>query len=120
MPHITELKKEIKAMERQNDEGNLYSTFEPQRLSKKDRDAGMTDLFHPGLVNHPHVKIEKYKKSEYNRGLRTGEKAVPVSPRIGPYEIKNPIFGAKNYYWCTCGMSNKQPFCDKSHAGTSF
>ena len=30
------------------------------------------------------------------------------------------IFGAKNYYWCYCGMSRKQPFCDSSHAGTSF
>ena len=30
------------------------------------------------------------------------------------------MFGAKNYYWCSCGMSTKQPFCDSSHAGTNF
>lgn len=24
------------------------------------------------------------------------------------------------YYFCTCGRSNNQPFCDGSHAGTSF
>ena len=24
------------------------------------------------------------------------------------------------YYWCACGQSNKQPFCDGSHAGTDF
>ncbi len=24
------------------------------------------------------------------------------------------------YYWCSCGKSAKQPFCDGSHAGTSF
>jgi CDGSH-type Zn-finger protein len=24
------------------------------------------------------------------------------------------------YYWCSCGRSKSQPFCDGSHAGTSF
>ncbi len=24
------------------------------------------------------------------------------------------------YYWCACGRSSKQPFCDGSHKGTSF
>jgi CDGSH-type Zn-finger protein len=24
------------------------------------------------------------------------------------------------YYWCACGKSNKQPFCDGSHQGTEF
>jgi CDGSH-type Zn-finger protein len=26
----------------------------------------------------------------------------------------------KDYWWCTCGKSAKQPFCDGSHKGTSF
>jgi len=26
----------------------------------------------------------------------------------------------KNYYWCSCGQSAKQPFCDGSHKGTTF
>lgn len=26
----------------------------------------------------------------------------------------------KEYYWCTCGRSASQPFCDGSHRGTSF
>jgi CDGSH-type Zn-finger protein len=25
-----------------------------------------------------------------------------------------------DYWWCTCGKSSKQPFCDGSHKGTSF
>jgi CDGSH-type Zn-finger protein len=24
----------------------------------------------------------------------------------------------KNYYWCTCGMSQNAPFCDGSHKGS--
>ncbi len=28
--------------------------------------------------------------------------------------------GAKNYYWCSCGMSQNQPFCDSTHFGTAF
>ncbi len=26
----------------------------------------------------------------------------------------------KDYYFCTCGKSSQQPFCDGSHSGTSF
>ena len=25
-----------------------------------------------------------------------------------------------NYFWCSCGKSKKQPFCDGSHAGSEF
>ena len=24
------------------------------------------------------------------------------------------------YYWCACGRSQSQPFCDGSHKGTAF
>jgi len=26
----------------------------------------------------------------------------------------------KDYYWCSCGLSKGQPFCDGSHKGTTF
>lgn len=37
---------------------------------------------------------------------------------------KNPerveVEAGKSYFWCTCGKSAKQPFCDGSHSGTEF
>ena len=27
---------------------------------------------------------------------------------------------AETYYWCQCGLSETQPFCDGSHQGTDF
>lgn len=37
---------------------------------------------------------------------------------------RNPIAveveEGKAYFWCTCGQSSKQPFCDGSHKDSSF
>jgi CDGSH-type Zn-finger protein len=30
------------------------------------------------------------------------------------------VEAGKTYFWCACGRSQKQPFCDGSHAGTDF
>lgn len=29
-------------------------------------------------------------------------------------------FDAGEYWWCACGRSQNQPFCDGSHKGTEF
>ncbi|MEI6429338.1 MAG: CDGSH iron-sulfur domain-containing protein [Pseudanabaena sp. ELA607] len=26
----------------------------------------------------------------------------------------------KTYYWCSCGLSKNQPYCDGAHQGTGF
>ena len=44
-----------------------------------------------------------------NKGQRAGEGAIAVDIEQG-----------KSYYWCSCGKSSKQPFCDGSHKGTEF
>jgi len=35
-----------------------------------------------------------------------------------PYETE--VEKGKTYYWCACGRSESQPFCDGSHKGTNF
>lgn len=37
----------------------------------------------------------------------------PISSQVGPYKVK--VEKDKIYYWCSCGLSQKQPFCDGSH-----
>jgi CDGSH-type Zn-finger protein len=42
-------------------------------------------------------------------------------PEIGGRApIPVPVEAGKSYWWCACGRSQKQPFCDGSHKGTSF
>ena len=37
----------------------------------------------------------------------------PATPQKNPYKVK--VEKGKTYSWCTCGLSQKQPFCDGSH-----
>lgn len=36
----------------------------------------------------------------------------------GPYAVE--VEAGETYWWCACGRSGNQPFCDGSHAGTEF
>ena len=40
--------------------------------------------------------------------------------RAGDNPIGINVLEGKSYYWCACGLSKKQPFCDGSHSGTEF
>ncbi len=33
---------------------------------------------------------------------------------------KVDVKAGETYWWCRCGRSKSQPFCDGSHAGTGF
>lgn len=42
----------------------------------------------------------------------------PIIAQKAPYPVE--LEAGKSYYWCACGQSKNQPFCDGSHKGTSF
>jgi len=41
-----------------------------------------------------------------------------VVTQKGPYQVV--LEEGKAYFWCSCGRSAKQPYCDGSHKGTTF
>ena len=44
--------------------------------------------------------------------------AQPVPAQKSPYQVE--VEAGKKYFWCACGRSAKQPFCDGSHQGTDL
>ncbi len=42
----------------------------------------------------------------------------PVIAQKAPYAVE--VEAGKSYWWCACGRSQQQPFCDGSHKVTSF
>jgi len=42
------------------------------------------------------------------------------APRIAQYAPWIQEAQAGTYWWCACGESKRQPFCDGSHKGTAF
>ena len=41
-----------------------------------------------------------------------------VIAQKGPFEVE--LAAGKTYWWCACGRSQNQPFCDGSHKKTGF
>jgi CDGSH-type Zn-finger protein len=42
----------------------------------------------------------------------------PVVAQKAPYPVA--VEAGKAYFWCACGLSATQPFCDGSHKGTGL
>jgi CDGSH iron-sulfur domain-containing protein 3 len=43
--------------------------------------------------------------------------AEPLIAQKGPYAVE---LQPGTYWWCACGRSKSQPFCDGSHEGTGL
>ena len=41
-----------------------------------------------------------------------------VIAQKSPFAVE--VEGGKSYWWCSCGKSATQPFCDGSHQGSAF
>ena len=42
----------------------------------------------------------------------------PVRAADSPFGVD--VEEGKSYFWCACGKSSNQPFCDGSHKGSEF
>ena len=42
----------------------------------------------------------------------------PVLAQKSPYAVE--VEAGRTYWWCACGRSARQPFCDGSHKVTNF
>lgn len=43
---------------------------------------------------------------------------IPHIAQKAPYPME--VEAGKTYFWCACGLSQKQPYCDGSHKTTGF
>jgi CDGSH-type Zn-finger protein len=43
---------------------------------------------------------------------------APIPAQKEPYGVN--VEAGKRYFWCACGRSASQPFCDGSHKGTGL
>ena len=42
----------------------------------------------------------------------------PIRAADSPFGVE--VEAGKAYFWCACGKSASQPFCDGSHSGSEF
>jgi CDGSH-type Zn-finger protein len=58
---------------------------------------------------HPDDHQIRHKGTDMSKGAVAGNAPIKIDVEAG-----------KTYYWCSCGKSSKQPFCDGSHKGSEF
>ncbi len=69
------------------------------------------------VIWYPDTAYSRYKSFIKNNRRGTVMSGVKIFDNK-PVAIE--LEANKEYFWCACGRSSKQPFCDGSHRGTQF
>jgi CDGSH-type Zn-finger protein len=56
---------------------------------------------------------DKFYLSEFDLARKNMIKNLPEIAARSPFKIT--VEAGKKYFWCSCGLSKSQPFCDGSH-----
>ena len=70
-----------------------------------------------GLLPNKREYFLFHFKRSFNMPSNTSSKQ-PVIAQKAPYAVN--VEAGKSYWWCACGKSANQPFCDGSHKGSDF
>src|SRR5262245_39678193 len=89
------------------------SRLQPARRARGDLGHRTAEL-HPAGAR----ACESLRRSMAAYRRRRGMSEQPEIGGRAPLPIE--LQAGKDYWWCACGRSAKQPFCDGSHKGTNF
>ena len=56
------------------------------------------------------------KQASRKMDIEESHLVICAAKKSAPVDVEE----GKTYYWCSCGRSKSQPFCDGSHKGTEF
>lgn len=87
------------------------------------------DIIYPGNILMYLVNVAEQDRAfsekirnEYTQIMEEYKKQLHIDKSVifqkSPISVE--LKKSTTYYWCACGKSSSQPFCDGSHVGTSF
>src|SRR5438045_3000357 len=76
-------------------------------------------LVWPSRLAYSPRRGEPPPRWRHYQGQRQGRSmTAPIPAQKEPYGVN--VEAGKRYFWCACGRSAAQPFCDGSHQGTGL
>jgi CDGSH-type Zn-finger protein len=115
-------KEEVIDIQAQKNEGDKFKIDDIYQIkNKKLPERNIFNHIDRTRITNPNVSFSNhYDKEAFAKTGFEESNPIPVSAKLGPFEIINPQMENKTYHWCSCGLSANQPFCDSSHKGTKF
>eukprot|EP00826_Nyctotherus_ovalis_P008883 TRINITY_DN1230_c0_g2_i1.p1 TRINITY_DN1230_c0_g2~~TRINITY_DN1230_c0_g2_i1.p1 ORF type:complete len:197 (+),score=52.13 TRINITY_DN1230_c0_g2_i1:90-680(+) len=94
--------------EPKKDPRRLVKTYQREEVVKSEVEKYVESILSPKMTVTYFQDLAKRKVEP-----------LPVVPQLEPYEFKE-LIPNKTYFWCGCGISTKQPFCEGKHHESIF